>query len=148
MTGMLSAVLAQEGYTGPTTARPFPQRSPPWLLTTAAWGALKPAPESRLRGAIPSSSVQLRTLYIKVRSWRTVSNLSPPGHYSKSNKNRLKGDLWYYHRSGLSRSGDILWTSFKNDAPRTRLYILITTRTIWLNRNRISGLFFFEFDSL
>jgi len=57
-------------------AEPFPQRSPPWLLTTAAWGALKPAPASRLRGAKPSSPVQLRTLYIKVRSWRTICYVS------------------------------------------------------------------------
>ncbi len=34
-------------------AEPFPQRSLPWLLTTAAWGALKPAPASRLRGIYP-----------------------------------------------------------------------------------------------
>jgi hypothetical protein len=44
----------------------------PWLFTNAALGGLKPAPASRLRGAIPSSSVQLRTLYVKVRSWRTL----------------------------------------------------------------------------
>jgi hypothetical protein len=49
----------------------FPKRSLPWLFTNAALGGLKPAPASRLRGAIPSSSVQLRTLYVKVRSWRT-----------------------------------------------------------------------------
>ena len=57
-------------------AGPFPQRSPPRLLTDAAWGVLKPAPASRLRGAKPSSPVQLRTLYIKVRSWRTICNVS------------------------------------------------------------------------
>src|SRR4051812_6704489 len=38
----------------------FPQRSRQWLLTDAAWGGLKPAPESRLRRAYPSSSIQLR----------------------------------------------------------------------------------------
>src|SRR3954453_3326874 len=38
----------------------FPQRSRQWLLTDAAWGGLKPAPESRLRSACPSSSIQLR----------------------------------------------------------------------------------------
>src|SRR3954447_10533257 len=38
----------------------FPQRSRQWLLTDAAWGGLKPAPESRLRRACPSSSIQLR----------------------------------------------------------------------------------------
>ena len=36
-------------------------------------GSLKPTPVSRLRGAKqPSSFAQLRTLYIKVRSWRTT----------------------------------------------------------------------------
>src|SRR4051794_23148775 len=38
----------------------FPQRSRQGLLTDAAWGGLKPAPESRLRRAYPSSSIQLR----------------------------------------------------------------------------------------
>ena len=38
----------------------FPQRSRQRLLTDAAWGGLKPAPESRLRRAYPSSSIQLR----------------------------------------------------------------------------------------
>src|SRR4051795_8459975 len=38
----------------------FPQRSRQRLLTDAAWGGLKPAPESRLRRACPSSSIQLR----------------------------------------------------------------------------------------
>ena len=36
-----------------SSAMPFPQRSPQWLFTNAAWGGLKPAPESRLRGAYP-----------------------------------------------------------------------------------------------
>ena len=71
-----SLVLVSLIHNWSRLAGPFPQRSLPWLLTTAAWGALKPAPVSRLRGAIPSSSVQLRTLYIKVRSWRTISNIS------------------------------------------------------------------------
>ncbi len=52
---LVSLILNWSLLTGP-----FPQRSPPWLLTTAAWGVLKPAPASRLRGAIPSSSVQPR----------------------------------------------------------------------------------------
>src|SRR3954471_6107763 len=38
----------------------FPQRSRQRLLTDAAWGGLKPAPESRLRRACPSFSIQLR----------------------------------------------------------------------------------------
>jgi hypothetical protein len=38
----------------------FRQRSRHRLLTDAAWGGLKPAPESRLRRAYPSSSIQLR----------------------------------------------------------------------------------------
>jgi len=40
---------------------PFPQRSPPFEACSC-----KPAPRGQ-----PSSFVQLRTLYIKVRSWRT-----------------------------------------------------------------------------
>ena len=60
-----------------------PKRSQPWLFTNAALGGLKPAPASRLRGAKqPSSFVQLRTLYSKVRSWRTTwrdpANINPP----------------------------------------------------------------------
>lgn len=39
--------------TCPGCPRTWPQRSPPCLLNTAAWGGLKPAPESRLRGAYP-----------------------------------------------------------------------------------------------
>ena len=31
----------------------FPKRSLPWLFTNAALGGLKPAPASRLRGALP-----------------------------------------------------------------------------------------------
>ena len=46
-------------------AGPFPQRSPPWLLTTAAWGALKPAPESRLRGAFPHLLCSLVAHYLQ-----------------------------------------------------------------------------------
>src|SRR6266852_5054015 len=30
-------------------SRPFPQRSPPWLLTTAACGGLRSAPDCRTR---------------------------------------------------------------------------------------------------
>ena len=58
------------------SAGPFPQRSPQWLLTNAAWGVLEPVPTNRLRGAKPSSPVQLHTLYIKVRSWRTICYVS------------------------------------------------------------------------
>ena len=39
--------------TGPGCPRTLPQRSPPCLLNTAAWGGLKPAPESGLRGTYP-----------------------------------------------------------------------------------------------
>ena len=55
-------------------AGPFPQRSPPWLLTTAAWGALGPAPASRLRGAHPHLLCSYAHFILKVRSWRTWSN--------------------------------------------------------------------------
>jgi len=68
--GSLTLVSLIHNWSRP--AGPFPQRSPQWLLTNAAWGVLEPAPASRLRGAKPSSHVQLRTLYIKVRSWRTI----------------------------------------------------------------------------
>ena len=68
--GSLSLVSLIHNWT--RLAGPFPQRSPPRLLTDAAWGVLESAPASRLRGAKPSSPVQLRTLYIKVRSWRTI----------------------------------------------------------------------------
>ena len=46
-------------------AGPFPQRSPPWLLTTAAWGALKPAPASRLRGTYPHLLYSLVAHYLQ-----------------------------------------------------------------------------------
>jgi len=36
-----------------SSAVTFPKRSPPWLFTSAALGGLKPAPASRLRGALP-----------------------------------------------------------------------------------------------
>jgi hypothetical protein len=39
--------------TCPEYPQALPQRSPPCLLNTAAWGGLKPAPESRLRGTYP-----------------------------------------------------------------------------------------------
>jgi hypothetical protein len=44
----------------PESRSGFPQRSPPWLLTTAACGGLRPAPDCRPRRVIPSSLVQLR----------------------------------------------------------------------------------------
>ena len=72
--GSLTLVSLIHNWSRP--AGPFPQRSPQWLLTNAAWGVLEPAPASRLRGAKPSSHVQLRTLYIKVRSWRTICYVS------------------------------------------------------------------------
>src|SRR4051794_210727 len=49
--GSLSLVSVPDRY-----RLPFPQRSRQWLF--AAWGGLKPAPESRLR--YPSSSIQRR----------------------------------------------------------------------------------------
>ena len=45
----------------PTGSRPdFPQRSPPWLLTTAACGGLRSTPDCRTRRTLPSSLVELR----------------------------------------------------------------------------------------
>jgi len=70
---------------------PFPQRSPQWLFTNAAWGVLEPAPANRLRGTKPSSPVQLRTLYIKVRSWRTNCYRSKLGIISKTLCFRISG---------------------------------------------------------
>ena len=52
----------------------FPKRSLPWLLTNAAFGGLKPAPASRLRGACPHLShsyARLRSISY-TRSWRTI----------------------------------------------------------------------------
>ena len=56
--GFAHARLRDPHLTGITGL--FPQRSRQRLLTDAAWGGLKPAPESRLRRACPSSSIQLR----------------------------------------------------------------------------------------
>jgi len=56
----------------------FPKRSLPWLLTNAAFGGLKPAPASRLRGACPHLShsyARLRSISY-TRSWRTFLPLS------------------------------------------------------------------------
>jgi hypothetical protein len=51
----------------------FPQRSPPRLLISAAWGGLRSAPESRPRGAFPHryhscELTSLRFLSVKVPS--------------------------------------------------------------------------------
>ena len=56
--GFAHARLRDPHLTGITCL--FRQRSRQWLLTDAAWRGLKPAPESRLRRAYPSSSIQLR----------------------------------------------------------------------------------------
>src|SRR3954454_20607791 len=56
--GFAHARLRDPHLTGITCL--FPQRSRQRLLTDAAWGGLKPAPEGRLRRACPSSSIQLR----------------------------------------------------------------------------------------
>src|SRR3954447_20197687 len=53
--GFAHARLRDPHLTGITCL--FPQRSRQRLLTDAAWGGLKPAPESRLRRACPSSSI-------------------------------------------------------------------------------------------
>ncbi len=45
------------------TPRLFSQRSPPRLLTAAAWDGLKPAPASRLRGAYPHLSCSYDTSF-------------------------------------------------------------------------------------
>ncbi len=50
------------------TPRLFPQRSPPRLLTAAAWGGLKPAPASRLRGAFPHLSCSYGTSFQPLRA--------------------------------------------------------------------------------
>jgi len=44
-------------------APPFPQRSPPRLLTTAAWGGLRSAPISRPRGTNPHLSYSTVTSF-------------------------------------------------------------------------------------
>ena len=53
-----------EPYLARSKAVTFPQRSPPWLFTSAASDGLKPAPASRFRVVYPHF-VQLRALYIK-----------------------------------------------------------------------------------
>jgi hypothetical protein len=50
--------------------RLFPQRSPQRLLTDAACGGLKPAPDRRLRGTYPHLLCSIAPPF--VRSWRTV----------------------------------------------------------------------------
>jgi hypothetical protein len=76
------------------------QRSPPWLFTTAAWSGLRPAPESRSRGAFPHLfrsfttwlpwyeppfhlSLQHTMVKISLRGSATRLTRSPDGQYSK-----------------------------------------------------------------
>jgi hypothetical protein len=67
---------------------PFPQRSPPRLLTDAACGGLKPPPAGRLRRAKPPSLAQLRTIGVQRSStssstsscsWHTSNRVISPG---------------------------------------------------------------------
>src|SRR6516164_4789792 len=61
--------------------RLFPPRSPQRLLTNAACGGLKPAPDRRLRGARPHL---LRSIAPPlVRSWRTVVGVAHVPHPSQ-----------------------------------------------------------------
>ncbi len=48
-----TCVRLSETHLPQSFAVTFPKRSPRWLLTNAAFGGLKPAPASRLRGAHP-----------------------------------------------------------------------------------------------
>jgi hypothetical protein len=70
--GSLSFVSLMHTWQG--LALPFPQRSPQWLFTTAAYGGLKPAPASRLRGAFPHLSCTF--------TWHTPS--SPGGFHPQA----------------------------------------------------------------
>jgi hypothetical protein len=66
------------------SGRPFPERSPPWLLTTAASGGLGPGPATRSRGTFPHLS---RSTAFRIRpcarsftpSWRTVVRVTDQG---------------------------------------------------------------------
>ena len=60
-----------ESYLPRSYAVTFPKRSLPWLFTNAALGGLKPAPASRLRGALPHLLCSYAHFMLKVRSWRT-----------------------------------------------------------------------------
>ena len=51
------------------------QRSPPWLFTAAAWSGLRPAPESRSRGARPHLSRSFTTV-LHLLSFRLCSTTS------------------------------------------------------------------------
>ena len=51
---------------------PFPRRSRPSLLTTAARGGLEPAPDRRLRGALPHLSHSSTPPSLSVCSWHTM----------------------------------------------------------------------------
>ena len=64
-----------ESYLPRSYAATFPKRSLPWLFTNAALGGLKPAPASRLRGAFPHLLRSYAHFYIKVRSWRTITEI-------------------------------------------------------------------------
>jgi hypothetical protein len=62
---------------------PFPQRSRPWLLATAAWGGLKPAPACRLRRTclhLSCSYARVRARGAKVPTFRTRAwfRFTPP----------------------------------------------------------------------
>jgi hypothetical protein len=63
------------------------QRSPPWLFTTAAWSGLRPAPESRSRGAFPH-------LFRSFTTWLSVARTSFPivsaAHYSQNTELKLR----------------------------------------------------------
>ena len=85
-------------------AGPFPQRSPPWLLTTAAWGGLKPAPVSRLRGALPHLLCSYAHFMLKVRSWRTCRYQRLKLMISNWNRNHI----WVVWFENLRQKSSIL----------------------------------------
>ena len=65
------------------TPRLFSQRSPPRLLTAAAWDGLKPAPHKPTSRGLPSSLMQLRHFLSALSgclvgaSWHTLRNDTP-----------------------------------------------------------------------
>src|SRR2546421_10352649 len=63
---------------------PFPQRSPPRLLTVAACGGLKPAPDGRLRGTFPHLLRSSAPPLLSVRSWHTVIGIPQDDHVTGS----------------------------------------------------------------
>src|SRR6516165_7747919 len=109
--------------------RLFPPRSPQRLLTNAACGGLKPAPDRRLRGARPHL---LRSIAPPlVRSWRTVIGVALerdvrvlPLHPTVERSGRMQAQCWLAAGSRSYRPliGN---TPVPQSAPQSVSYILL-----------------------